>query len=61
MAKFYEKNGNCMEETNSVQVDPNDEVTWISYKIKAEATNVPKFQTTNGEMLNYVKFKLNYC
>jgi hypothetical protein len=34
MAQFYEKNGSCMEQKNSVRVDPDDEVTWITYKIR---------------------------
>ncbi|GET01765.1 hypothetical protein GLOIN_2v1734606 [Rhizophagus clarus] len=33
MAQFYEKNGSCMEKKNSVRVDPDDEVKWITYKI----------------------------
>lgn len=32
MAKFYVKNGNCMEEKNFVQVDPDDTVMWISIR-----------------------------
>ena len=36
MAKFYERNGNYMEQKHYVQVDPNDEVTYISYNIEAE-------------------------
>ena len=32
MAKFYEKNGNCMELKQNVDVDPDDIVRWITYK-----------------------------
>ena len=39
MPKFYEKNGNCMEKKNYLQVDPNNEVMWISYEVKGETKN----------------------
>ncbi|RIA98403.1 hypothetical protein C1645_130643 [Glomus cerebriforme] len=29
---FYEKNGNCMELKQNVNVDPNDTVRWITYR-----------------------------
>ena len=32
MAKFYEKNGDCMELKQNVNVDPNDTVRWITYR-----------------------------
>lgn len=32
MATFYEKNGECIERKNNVQVDPEDTIIWMLFK-----------------------------
>ncbi|CAG8649579.1 4629_t:CDS:2 [Funneliformis caledonium] len=51
MARFNEKNGECMEEKNNVQIDPNDTITWIKYVIKGQPTkrsNIPEYLWTKA-------------
>ncbi|RIA83692.1 hypothetical protein C1645_742881 [Glomus cerebriforme] len=39
MAKFFVKNGGCMEEVDShVQIDPRDIITWIKYKVEGRTS-----------------------
>ncbi|CAG8630089.1 10381_t:CDS:2 [Funneliformis mosseae] len=69
MARFYEKNGECMEEKNNVQIDPNDTITWIKYVIRGQPTkrsNIPEYLWTKAigsddAMIIFEKHKKNPC